>query len=714
MILIMLTISIYCVEVGGHITRSTTWSPENNPYIISTFLYIDSGVTLAILPGTQILCTGADKSDIYNFKWSGSAQPVSKMIIVNGRINAVGTPDLPILFDKYQEDRDFRWGGIYIGPDAQVSTFEYCEFRNSFFCDYVPGDWSLAAIDFDNGAINVKDCVFENNLNAIRTGFLQSDILLYDCKFISMNDAYPIPFGSRTGFIGFSAAPEPAPERNYKVTIAKCYFTGRASLGPVGYYMDVLKLNNVMDNFISRDDPSPELRAEYGSSSSYGNISYNGSKGWGCRSATVTDTVFARRNIMLKPENANPGNSPLILSSNGFGTNYVSDNYLHGYVEAGSMTSNATTNYIYNNIIENKQGNAVLNFENINPANQGGQMRFFNNLVRYVGDFHAPSIANVHDTSPLIYNNTFVNYQALHNDMGESCTTYSNNIIDVSFSLGYPSTGQSELLINNCLSIPIPPGSSIYGEGNIVADPMFADTLNADYSLSAESPCIDAGVNRPDLPAFDIRYHKRISPNGARRVDIGAYEYDSVYIGGINGSVYDAATGAVVDCVKIEIISKLPEFSDTLGCFQYPTGAGVYEVRASRWDYYDRVIRNVTVIEGEDTILNIPLMPLTVSNEDELLPSGNLLPDLKNYPNPFNPETTISFILPEAEFVILSIYNLKGQKVCELYNGILEAGNHNLVWNGIDSKGRAVSSGIYFARIESGKRKQSHKMILMK
>ena len=711
LIVLALATSICAVEVGGHISRSTTWSPENNPYNVTSFLYIDSQVTLTILPGTEIRILGTDRNIIWDFMWSGNTEPLGKMIIVNGKIEAIGTPDQPITFDRMQEDGEIRWGSIYISPNAPVSTFEYCEFRNSFFCDYVPGEWALAAIEFDNGMINVRSCVFENNLGAIRSGFLQSDILLYDCKFISLNDTYPTPFGA-TGFLGLSAAPEPEPEANYKVTIAKCYFTGNASLGPVGYYMDVLKLNNVMHNFISRDEQSSELRAEYGSSSSYGNISYNGTKGWGCRSATITDTVYARRNRMIKHVN---DNDPLRISGSGFGTNYVSDNYMYGNVGVITMTSNATTNYIYNNIIENKQGNAVLNFENINPANQGGQMRFFNNLVRYVGDSYALICRSEH-TSPFVYNNTFVNYITLHSSFGDCDEVFANNIIDFShWSSGGIHDDHHPMLYSNCLSLPlIPPWDFLDGGGNIVADPMFADTLNADYSLSAESPCIDAGIIRPDLPAFDIRYHKRISTNGPRRVDIGAYEYDSVYIGGINGSVYDAITGAVVDCVKIEIISKLPEFSDTLGCFQYPTGAGVYELRASRWDYHDRAIRNVTVIEGEDTILNIPLSPLIVSNEDELSPSGNLLPDLKNYPNPFNPQTTISFILPEAGTVGLSIYNLKGQKVCELYNGILAAGNHNLVWNGIDANGRAVSSGIYFARIESGKRKQSHKMILMK
>ena len=435
LIVLALATCISAVEVGGHISRSTTWSPENNPYNVTSFLYIDSQVTLTILPGTEIRILGTDKNIIWDFMWSGNTEPLGKMIIVNGKIEAIGTPDQAITFDRMQEDGEIRWGSIYISPNAPASTFEYCEFRHAYFCDYVPGSWSRGAIEFHNGIINVRSCVFENNLCALQCSYLKSDILIYDCKFIALENSYPPPIAC-SSFIMISAAPEPAPDRNYKVTIAKCYFTGSAALGPVGYYMDVLKLNNVMDNFISRDEQSPELRAEYGSSSTYGNISYSGNKGWGCRSATVTDTVFARRNRMLKPEYAHSGYSPLILGSDGFGTNYVSDNYMYGYVEAGTMSSNATTNYIYNNIIENKQGNAVLSFENRNPTNQGGQMRFFNNLVRYVGDDNR-LLARVHDTSAFIYNNTFINYHTLHTSIGDYHTVYSNNIIDVSNGYGY-------------------------------------------------------------------------------------------------------------------------------------------------------------------------------------------------------------------------------------------------------------------------------------
>ena len=85
-----------------------------------------------------------------------------------------------------------------------------------------------------------------------------------------------------------------------------------------------------------------------------------------------------------------------------------------------------------------------------------------------------------------------------------------------------------------------------------------------------------------------------------------------------------------------------------------------------------------------------------------------------NYPNPFNPQTTIFYSLPQDSKVNLSIYNIKGQKVRELVNGYNESGKYQTVWNGEDEKNNTVSSGIYFYRIETGKGSLNRKMILMK
>lgn len=87
---------------------------------------------------------------------------------------------------------------------------------------------------------------------------------------------------------------------------------------------------------------------------------------------------------------------------------------------------------------------------------------------------------------------------------------------------------------------------------------------------------------------------------------------------------------------------------------------------------------------------------------------------LENFPNPFNPSTTISFSLANAGNVNIEIYNQKGQKVHSLVNAEMNAGMHQLQWNGKDDNGNSVSSGIYYYRMKSGKFSSTRKMVLMK
>ncbi|MDP8267524.1 MAG: T9SS type A sorting domain-containing protein, partial [Candidatus Tenebribacter davisii] len=85
-----------------------------------------------------------------------------------------------------------------------------------------------------------------------------------------------------------------------------------------------------------------------------------------------------------------------------------------------------------------------------------------------------------------------------------------------------------------------------------------------------------------------------------------------------------------------------------------------------------------------------------------------------NYPNPFNPTTTISYDLNNNSKVKLEIFNIKGQKVLTLEDGEKIAGHHNIVWNGKDSEGRSVSSGVYFYKLDTEDYSSVKKMILMK
>lgn len=86
----------------------------------------------------------------------------------------------------------------------------------------------------------------------------------------------------------------------------------------------------------------------------------------------------------------------------------------------------------------------------------------------------------------------------------------------------------------------------------------------------------------------------------------------------------------------------------------------------------------------------------------------------RNYPNPFNPTTTLSFSLPSEMVCKLEIYNVRGQKVKTLLNESLQSGRHTIVWDGKDAHGRSVSSGVYFYRLDTPNRTQTSKMLLMK
>ncbi|MBN2830646.1 MAG: T9SS type A sorting domain-containing protein [Candidatus Cloacimonetes bacterium] len=124
------------------------------------------------------------------------------------------------------------------------------------------------------------------------------------------------------------------------------------------------------------------------------------------------------------------------------------------------------------------------------------------------------------------------------------------------------------------------------------------------------------------------------------------------------------------------------------------------------------------ISENEGSLLMVDNF-LVLSANGEVSNEHNTVPQIKthlnqNYPNPFNPETTISFSLEKAGNVELSIYNILGQKVQTLQNGFTGAGNHSLVWNGTDSKGKTVPSGIYLYKLTEGTYTFTRKMILLK
>ncbi len=119
-----------------------------------------------------------------------------------------------------------------------------------------------------------------------------------------------------------------------------------------------------------------------------------------------------------------------------------------------------------------------------------------------------------------------------------------------------------------------------------------------------------------------------------------------------------------------------------------------------------------TVPETAIYIENFQPTALSVSSSETAKPAAFGL--LGNYPNPFNPSTTIRFSLPSAGIAELVVYNIAGQKIRELTAGRMEAGTHSVVWNGRNQQGNTVSSGVYIAQLKMEGKVESRRMTLVK
>jgi hypothetical protein len=112
------------------------------------------------------------------------------------------------------------------------------------------------------------------------------------------------------------------------------------------------------------------------------------------------------------------------------------------------------------------------------------------------------------------------------------------------------------------------------------------------------------------------------------------------------------------------------------------------------------------------TLARLDTPVVAIGNNDPNLPTDYAL--YQNYPNPFNPTTTIQYDLKQTTDVTIKIFNMLGQEVRTLVNSRQEAGQKEVVWDGLNNARARVASGIYIYRIQAGDFVQARKMILMK
>lgn len=141
-----------------------------------------------------------------------------------------------------------------------------------------------------------------------------------------------------------------------------------------------------------------------------------------------------------------------------------------------------------------------------------------------------------------------------------------------------------------------------------------------------------------------------------------------------------------------------------VGIYRYDEVMQVWEYEGGEGDPSNRVVSADIRREGLYRVMYNP--------EHELLPTKYDLS--QNYPNPFNPVTTIRYELPVTGKVVLKVYNILGQEVATLVQGIQERGRYQVQWNSTNRYGTRVSSGVYIYRINAGKFQRVKKMMLVK
>ncbi|MFO7895510.1 MAG: FlgD immunoglobulin-like domain containing protein [Candidatus Cloacimonadales bacterium] len=151
----------------------------------------------------------------------------------------------------------------------------------------------------------------------------------------------------------------------------------------------------------------------------------------------------------------------------------------------------------------------------------------------------------------------------------------------------------------------------------------------------------------------------------------------------------------IIDRENLEYVNEVIKADDCL-YIAFPCGFKPLEGEYERNFYVQKIdLQNVLAAEIDDME-----KPETI---------------LSCYPNPFNPETTISFsVANEQTNTTLNIYNLKGQKIKTLLHEKLPIGAHNIVWNGLDSNNKKVASGVYLYKLTNGSSQKSAKMLLLK
>ncbi|MCP4548166.1 MAG: T9SS type A sorting domain-containing protein [bacterium] len=181
--------------------------------------------------------------------------------------------------------------------------------------------------------------------------------------------------------------------------------------------------------------------------------------------------------------------------------------------------------------------------------------------------------------------------------------------------------------------------------------------------------------------------------------------------------VYNVSTEGGVTTSEAQVANLLQEsFENALLRFTMPNGPGTYEVSQGTLvqidDSGEEAICYVEIEIPAASVLTVEMTYGTtaVGDQPELFATGLLA----NHPNPFNPKTRLRYNLARDRRIRLTVHDTNGRNVATLHDGPQSAGEHHLEWTAADDNGRALPSGVYFLRLDTGEQTFARKLTLLR